>query len=86
MSLDDHGKQKRDDDGLDHHIGEHEGLDYRIDSEFPGRDVCEDGSCTTHPVSDAQQKDVRGALQDRKANDRMHQMFAADKTIQSAKE
>jgi hypothetical protein len=86
MSLYDHGKQKGHDDGLDDHIGEHESLDYGIDSQFSWRNVCEDGSCTTHSVSNAQQKDVRGTLQDRKANNGMHQMLAADKTIQSAKE
>ena len=86
MGFDYHREQERHDHSLDHDVGEHQGLHYRIDRQFSRRNVGKYRGGAADAISDAQQQDVRRALQDRKTDHRMYKMLAAHQTIESAEE
>ena len=84
MGFDYHCEQECYHHGLDHDVGEHQGLHYRIDGQFSRRNIGKDWCCAVDAVSNRQQQNVGRALQDRKADYRMYQMLAAHQTIEPA--
>ena len=86
IGFDNHRQQEGHDYRLDDYVGEHQGLHDWIDGKVARGNIGEDRGRTAYAITNGQQKDVSGTLQNGKTDHGMNQVAAGDQTVEPAKE
>ena len=85
VALANHRQQEGHDHRFDDYVSEHEGLHDGIDGKHAGGNICEDRCRAAEAITDAEQQNVCGTLQDGETNYGMNEMPAGDQAVEPAK-